>query len=100
MRLGGQKVKIKKGTLAFKLYRKTEVIERFRHRYEISPDYVETLEKFGFIFSGSTPDGTIKQIGELRNHKFFMGTQFHPEFTSRPLKPNPIFDGFIKACLK
>jgi len=100
MRLGGHIVKIKKGTLAYKLYNKEEVVERFRHRYEISPDYVEVLEKHGFIFSGSTPDGKIKQIGEIPNHKFFIGTQFHPEFTSRPLKPNPLFNGFIKACIE
>jgi CTP synthase len=100
MRLGGQTVKIKPNTLAHKLYGKIEVIERFRHRYEISPDYVEILEKNGFVFSGSTLDGKIKQIGEIPNHKFFLGTQFHPEFTSRPLKPNPLFDGFIKACIQ
>ena len=99
MRLGGQIVKIEEDTLAFKLYGKNEIVERFRHRYEISPDYVEILEKNGFLFSGSTSDGKIKQIGEISNHKYFIGTQFHPEFTSRPLKPNPLFDGFIKACL-
>jgi CTP synthase len=99
MRLGGQIVKIKENTLAFKLYGKNQVIERFRHRYEISPDYVEILEKNGFLFSGSTPDEKIKQIGEIPHHKYFIGTQFHPEFTSRPLRPNPLFDGFIKACL-
>jgi CTP synthase len=99
MRLGGQIVKVKRGTLAFKLYQKEEVIERFRHRYEVNPAYVEMLEKNGFIFSGfSKKEENIMQIGELPNHKFFLGTQFHPEFTSRPLKPNPLFDGFIKAC--
>ncbi len=99
MRLGGQIVKIKPRSLAYKLYKKTRVVERFRHRYEINPKFVKILEKNGFIFSGSTPDGKIKQIGELKNHKFFLGSQFHPEFTSRPLKPNPLFNGFIKACL-
>ncbi|MGC8651382.1 MAG: glutamine hydrolyzing CTP synthase [Minisyncoccia bacterium] len=100
MRLGGQTVKIKKGTLAAQLYKKPEVIERFRHRYEISPEYIDILEKNGFVFSGSTPDGKIKQIGELPHHKYFIGSQFHPEFTSRPLTPNPLFNGFLKACLK
>lgn len=99
MRLGGQVIFIKKNTLAYKLYKKDKIVERFRHRYEINPKYVKILEKNGFIFSGSTPDGKIMQIGELLNHKFFIGTQFHPEFTSRPLKPNPLFDGFIKACM-
>lgn len=100
MRLGGQAVSIKKGTLAYKLYGKEKVIERFRHRYEMSPDYVNCLEKNGFVFSGSTPDGKIKQIGEIPKLKYFLGTQFHPEFTSKPLEPNPLFAGFIDACLK
>jgi len=100
MRLGGQDVAIKPGTLAHKLYQKTEIEERFRHRYEISPQYVKLMEDNGFVFSGSTPDGKIKQIGELPNHKFFIGTQYHPEFTSKAQNPNPIFLGFIKACVK
>ncbi len=100
MRLGGQPVNIKNGTLASKLYGKDRVMERFRHRYEISPQYVETLEKNGFILSGSTPDNRIKQIGELPKLKFFLGTQFHPEFTSRLTQPNPLFVGFVKACME
>lgn len=101
MRLGGQLVEIIPGTNAHRLYGKTQVIERFRHRYEINPDYVEILQRNGFVFSGrSSKDQNIMQIGELPNHKFFMGSQFHPEFTSRPLKPNPLFDGFIKACIQ
>ncbi len=100
MRLGGQAVEIKSGTLAHKLYGKEETTERFRHRYEINPDYVETLEKNGFVFSGkSSKEENIMQIGELPKHKFFIGSQFHPEFTSRPLKPNPLFNGFIQACI-
>jgi CTP synthase len=100
MRLGGQIVKIKPNTLAHKLYGRDEIIERFRHRYEINPVYVKIFEKNGFVFSGFTQDKKIMQIGELPKHKFFLGTQFHPEFTSRPLKPNPLFDGFIKACIQ
>ncbi len=100
MRLGGQIVKIKRGTLAFSLYKKDEVIERFRHRYEVNPEYVNVLEKNGFVFSGfSKKEENIMQIGELPKHKFFVGTQFHPEFTSRVLRPNPLFDGFINACI-
>jgi CTP synthase len=98
MRLGGQTVKIKPGTLAYRLYNRGEVVERFRHRYEINPEYVGTLEKNGFVFSGMTPDNRIMQIGELPQHPFFIGSQFHPEFTSRALKPNPLFNGFIQAC--
>lgn len=102
MRLGGQTIKIKKNTLAHKLYGKDKAVERFRHRYEINPEYVKNLEKKGFVFSGeSGKDEGIMQIGELpqKKHKFFLGTQAHPEFTSRPLKPNPLFDGFVKACM-
>ncbi len=102
MRLGGQTIKIKPETLAHKLYGKDKVIERFRHRYEINPDYINKLEKNGFVFSGeSEKDERIMQIGELPQlkHKFFIGTQAHPEFTSRPLSPNPLFNGFIKACI-
>jgi len=100
MRLGGQVVKIKPGTLAYKLYGRKEVIERFRHRYEINPEYVGILEKNGFVFSGMTTDKRIMQIGELPKHIFFIGSQFHPEFTSRIMKPNPLFNGFIQACIK
>jgi CTP synthase len=101
MRLGEQEVLIKKGTLAFSLYKKQVVRERFRHRYEINPEYVETLESKGFVFSGiSKKEENIMQIGELKNHPFFLGTQFHPEFTSTFLNPNPIFVGFVKASTR
>jgi len=99
MRLGGQTVKIEPDTLAYRLYGREEVLERFRHRYEINPEYVETLQKHGFVFSGMTPDGRIMQIGELPKHPFFIGSQFHPEFTSRVLRPNSLFNGFIKSCI-
>jgi CTP synthase len=99
MRLGGQVVLIKKGTLAHKLYDKDKVIERFRHRYEVNPEYIKILEKNGLVFSGrSLKEQDVMQIMELPNHKFFISSQFHPELTSRPLRPNPLFDGFIKAC--
>jgi CTP synthase len=105
MRLGGQVTIIKPNTLARKLYGKEKIIERFRHRYEINPKYIEILEKNGFVFSGEadkkfTKGERVMQIGELKNHPFFIGSQFHPEFTSRPMKPNPLFDGLIKACVK
>ncbi|MEM3791137.1 MAG: CTP synthase [Candidatus Micrarchaeaceae archaeon] len=99
MRLGGQTVLLKEHTLAYTLYGKIKVVERFRHRYEINPRYVEILEKNGFVFSGeSEKDEGIMQIGELPNLDFFIGTQFHPELTSRPLRPNPLFLGFIKSA--
>ena len=101
MRLGAHKVIIKEGTLAHKVYGRTEIYERFRHRYEVNPDYVDLLERSGFIFSGMSEDG-IKQLGELRQdiHPFFMGSQFHPEFTSRPLKPNPLFRALIEHAVQ
>lgn len=98
MRLGSQDVTIVPGTLAHRLYNKPMVKERFRHRYEVNPDFVDQLASRGMVFSGMNEDEGIVQIAELPRHKFFLGTQFHPEFTSRPLRPNPLFDGFIKAC--
>ncbi len=100
MRLGGQVVEIKRDTLAHRLYGREEVVERFRHRYEINPEYVGILESNGFAFSGMTADNRIMQIGELPTHRFFIGSQFHPEFTSRILRPNPLFNGFIQSCIE
>ncbi len=100
MRLGDQEVNIVPNTLAFKLYKTNRVIERFRHRYEINPDFVPELTRNGMTFSGISPKENIVQIGEITKHRFFIGTQYHVEFTSRPLKPNPIFDGLIKAAIQ
>lgn len=100
MRLGAYPAKIKKGTLAFSAYKTEIVSERHRHRYEINPEYVEGFEKAGLVFSGKSPDGRLMEIVELpkEKHPFFVGTQFHPEFTSRPLRPQPLFSSFIKAA--
>lgn len=100
MRLGAYPAKIKKGTIAFKAYKTEIVSERHRHRYEVNPKYVEALEKAGVIFSGVSPDGQLMEVAELdqKTHPFFVGTQFHPEFTSRPEKPQPLFLAFIKAA--
>lgn len=101
MRLGGYDVMLKKGSTASKLYgNKQQIRERFRHRYECNPEYVEKLEKAGLVFSGYTKNKDIMQILELPNHPFFVGSQFHPEFTSRPLTPNPLFNGFVKATIE
>jgi len=107
MRLGGQKTKIKPGTLAHKLYGKDEVVERFRHRYEINPKYIKILEKNGFVFSGQadekyTRGEPVMQLGELPRdkHPFYIGSQFHPELTSRPMRPNPLYVGFVKAAVE
>lgn len=102
MRLGSYPCKIKQGTLAYKSYGKAEIFERHRHRYEVNPIYINQLVKAGMIFSGTSPDKRLMEIVELpkEKHPFMLGTQFHPEFTSSPLKPNPIFIGFIKAALR
>jgi len=102
MRLGAYPALLKKGTIAQKAYNKSEISERHRHRYEVNPAYVEKLEKAGLVFSGTSPDGKLCEIAELplKNHPFFLGTQFHPEFKARPLSPHPLFTAFIKACIK
>jgi CTP synthase len=100
MRLGGFDMTIKPDTLAHKLYGKTQVRERFRHRYNVNTKCIELLEKHGLVFSGMAPQKRIMQILELPGNRFHLGTQFHPEFTSRPLSPNPLFKGFLEACLK
>jgi CTP synthase len=98
MRLGGQDVIIRQGTRAHRIYGSLKVRERFRHRYEFNPEYKDTLEKRGLVFSGHDSSGDIMQILELPEHPFFMASQFHPEFTSQVLRPNPLFLGFLKAC--
>ncbi|MEM0010513.1 MAG: CTP synthase [Candidatus Bathyarchaeia archaeon] len=98
MRLGSQKIIIKQGTLAHKLYGTTEIYERHRHRYEVSPKYVEILRKHGLVFSGVSPDGRM-EILELPDKFFFFASQFHGEFKSRLGRPSPEYYGFVKACL-
>jgi len=99
MRLGGYDVIVKKGTLANKLYGKEQIRERFRHRYNVNTKYIELLERKGLVFSGFAPQKKIMQILELPTNRFHVGTQFHPEFTSKPLEPHPLYKGFIQACL-
>lgn len=99
MRLGNWTAELKKKSLISSLYGGTEAVERHRHRYEVNPAYVEKLEKGGLVFSGYTQDKRLMEFIELPEHPFFTGTQAHPEFTTRVLKPNPLFDGFIRACL-
>ncbi|PJE64887.1 MAG: CTP synthase [Candidatus Ryanbacteria bacterium CG10_big_fil_rev_8_21_14_0_10_43_42] len=102
MRLGAYPAILKKDTIAEGAYGKRKVEERHRHRYEVNPDYIKRLEKGGLVFSGTSPDGKLMEIAELprEKHPFFLGTQFHPEFQARPLKPHPLFTEFIKAaCL-
>lgn len=102
MRLGAYPAVLKKGTVAYEAYGENRISERHRHRWEVNPKYVETLEKGGMIFSGKSPDGRLMEIIELSReaHPFFLATQFHPEFKSSPLKSHPLFLEFIKACKK
>ncbi|MBU3934616.1 CTP synthase, partial [Patescibacteria group bacterium] len=99
MRLGAYKCKIKPGTKTSRAYKSLSISERHRHRYELNNDYRGILEEKGMIIAGINPKKNLVEIVELPNHPFFVGTQFHPEFKSRPLKPHPLFKEFIAAGL-
>ena len=100
MRLGAYPCKIKAGTQMSEYYQTDEIRERHRHRYEFNNDYRETLEKHGLTLSGTSPDGRIVETVEIAGDRFFVGSQFHPEFKSRPNKAHPLFRGFIASALK
>jgi CTP synthase len=100
MRLGGYKLVLKEGSLASRLYGSNETCERHRHRYEINPKYWEDLESKGLVFSGWSADRKRVEFLELPSHPFFLGTQSHPEFRSRPGRPSPPYFGFIEASAK
>ena len=100
MRLGAWDCKLKENTLVRKLYGKQSISERHRHRYEFNIKFLKELTGHGMEISGTTPDGKLVEIIELKDHPFFIGTQFHPELKSRPLNPHPLFMGFIKAASK
>jgi len=100
MRLGAYLCRLIKGTRAWQAYKKEEVMERHRHRYEFNNEYREIMEKRGLAVAGINPQKSLVEIIELKNHPFFVATQFHPEFKSRPLQPHPLFREFIKAGLK
>ncbi len=101
IRLGAWPCKVKSGTKLAAAYGNAKKIsERHRHRYEFNNDYRARLEAKGLIVSGTSPDGRLVEAIEIKNHPFFVGTQFHPEYKSRPLVPHPLFVAFVKACLK
>ncbi|MDO8656220.1 MAG: CTP synthase (glutamine hydrolyzing), partial [Nanoarchaeota archaeon] len=102
MRLGGHDVDIKVGTMAAQLYGSLLVRERFRHRWECNPDYIKTFEENGIIFSGKAPGRDIMQILELPKdvHPYFVATQYHGEYLSRPLDPHPLYMGLLKAAME
>ncbi len=99
MRLGDYPCKLEAGSVARRIYGRSKVVERHRHRYEVNNHYRKQLEQAGLKLSGLSPDGRLVEIIELKNHPFFVASQFHPEFKSRPDRPHPLFDAFIKASL-
>ena len=100
MRLGAQRVLVKEGSRAATLYGSTDISERHRHRYEVNPDYIERFENAGWHFTGRSEDGSKMEIGELDGHPYFVASQFHPEFKSRPGHPSPLHQGLIDAAMK
>ncbi len=100
MRLGAWDCALVSGSLARKLYGKSKVSERHRHRYEFNNNFAQKFLVNGMVVSGTTPDGKLVEIIEIKDHPFFIGTQFHPELKSRPLSPHPLFLGFINAASK
>ncbi len=100
MRLGSYDAKLTENSLVRKIYKSKSIKERHRHRYEVNISYKDRFEKNGLIFSGLSPDNRLPEIVELKNHPWFIGVQFHPEFKSRPFSPHPLFSSFIKAAKK
>jgi CTP synthase len=99
MRLGAYPCILLEDSLAHKAYRKGEISERHRHRYEFNNEFKERLQQAGLVVSGSSPDGQLVEIIEIQNHPWFLGCQFHPEFKSRPMDPHPLFVSFIRSAL-
>ena len=99
MRLGAYNCKLLKNSIAHKVYKKINISERHRHRYEFNNKYLQILQKKGLVFSGINQEKNLVEIIELKNHPFFVATQFHPEFKSRPLAPHPLFKAFIKSAI-
>jgi len=100
MRLGAQPVMVEEGSKAFELYGKGLIMERHRHRYEVNPKHIEELEAGGWKFTGRSADGVKMEIGELKGYDYYVASQFHPEFKSRPTKPSPLHLGLVKAAVK
>ncbi len=100
MRLGGQTCILKKSSLSHKLYKDNKIIERHRHRYEFNPEYRKILNSKGMLISGTSADGKLVEMIEIKNHSWFIGCQFHPEFTSNPRDGHPLFNNFVSKALK
>ena len=100
MRLGGQTCILRKSSLSHKLYKDNKIIERHRHRYEFNPEYRKILDSNGMLISGTSADGKLVEMIEIKNHPWFIGCQFHPEFTSNPRDGHPLFNNFVSKALK
>ena len=100
MRLGAYSCHLQPGTLADKMYETKIISERHRHRYEVNNSYREKLSEAGLVFSGLSPDEKLVEMIELKDHRYFIASQFHPEFKSRPENPHPLFYGLVKAALE
>ena len=98
LRLGSYPCKVNRGTKLFECYKADEIAERHRHRYEFNNDFREKLTSCGLVLAGTSPDGRLVETVEIKDHPFFVGVQFHPEFKSRPNKPHPLFKGFVSAA--
>jgi CTP synthase len=100
MRLGSQECFIDENTLAYNMYNKNAVKERHRHRYEVNKNLIHFFEKTNLVFSGKSRNRELMEMLEIKNHPWYLGCQFHPEFTSSPINGHPLFNGFIAASAK
>jgi CTP synthase len=100
MRLGEYTAILRRGSKVASIYGTDQISERHRHRYEVNPDYHNILQEKGLLISGASPDGMLVEFIELPSHRFFVATQAHPEFKSHPMKPSPLFDAFVQACME
>ena len=99
MRLGAYNCKLEKNSFAHNAYKKDTIKERHRHRYEFNNSYIDEFNSKGMNFSGINPENNLVEIVEIPDHKWFVGVQFHPEYSSTVLKPHPLFSDFVQACI-
>ncbi|MCB1227822.1 MAG: CTP synthetase, partial [Verrucomicrobiales bacterium] len=100
MRLGTWVTDLVAGSKAYQMYQSATITERHRHRYEFNSAFKDQLEGCGLVVSGTSPDGELAEIVEMKEHPFYLACQFHPEFLSKPNHPHPLFQGFVKAALE
>ncbi|HQG57310.1 MAG TPA: CTP synthase, partial [Bacteroidales bacterium] len=100
MRLGGYRCILSPDSLSYKAYGKKEIIERHRHRYEFNNTYLEEFKQHGMLMAGINPESDLVEIIELPSHRWFVGVQFHPEYSSTVMNPHPLFVSFIRACIE